>query len=294
MVNTGFAGRLGDPHALAGLGLSNVLINGLWFTTFNGFSGALQTMVSQASSIKDYKSCNNTLRAALVVLILLYIPLGVILYKIDYIMGKSMLNAEPQSVEYAVTYTRTVMIGFFFEAIYDLEKKYLLQFGDSLFPMFIQLVTLPLHFVINSYLYNWIPRSLFGIALATNVAFFLNFIALHIYITYYTKQPYKFQPWKNLTAKKIKRSVKEYVRLGVPSALMTYFDYWIYTVLLFLSSELGVVANAAQVILFNITSSVYAMGLGFGQATCTLVGNNLSKGKFAKAKSYIGLAMGLM
>lgn len=42
LINISFAGKLPDSvHALAGIGLSNVLINGLWFTTFNGFSGAL-------------------------------------------------------------------------------------------------------------------------------------------------------------------------------------------------------------------------------------------------------------
>lgn len=67
------------------------------------------------------------------------------------------------------------------------------------------------------------------------------------------------------------------MQLGVPSVLMTYFDFWIYTILLFVSSYLGVLGNAAQVILFNITSAVYAVGLGFGQAVCTLVGNNIGK-----------------
>ena len=45
---------MNEPRVLAGIGISNVLINGLWFTTFNGFSGALQTMVSQAASRKEY------------------------------------------------------------------------------------------------------------------------------------------------------------------------------------------------------------------------------------------------
>ena len=48
------------------------------------------------------------------------------MYKIDWIMGESMFNADKGSLEYAVQYTRTIMIGFFFEALYDLEKKYLL------------------------------------------------------------------------------------------------------------------------------------------------------------------------
>jgi len=36
------------------------------------------------------------------------------------------------------------------------------------------------------------------------------------------------------------------------------------------------------------------VGLGFGQATCTLVGNNVGKGKVKKAKGYLALAMGIM
>jgi Na+-driven multidrug efflux pump len=46
LVNIAAAGTLNEPRVLAGIGLSNVLLNGLWFTTFNGFSGALQTIVS--------------------------------------------------------------------------------------------------------------------------------------------------------------------------------------------------------------------------------------------------------
>lgn len=43
----------------------------------------------------------------------------------------------------------------------------------------------------------------------------------------------------------MKQSLKEYWRIGVPSVMITYLDYWIYTVLLFLSIYLGVASNAA-------------------------------------------------
>jgi MATE family multidrug resistance protein len=88
--------------------------------------------------------------------------------------------------------------------------------------------------------------------------------------------------------------LKIYVKLGIPSALMTYFDFWIYTILLFISSKMGATSNAAQVILFNITSAVYAIGLGFGQSVCTKVGNNVGKSKPDKAKYYVAVGMILM
>ena len=193
LVNISYADRLENSvPMLAGIGISNILINGLWFTTFNGFSGALQTMVSQASSRGDYQHCSSVLRAALVVLVLLYIPLGLIMYKVDWVMGESMLNADPEALKYSVTYTRTIMVGFFFEAIYDLEKKFLLQFGNALFPMLIQFVTLPLHVTFVAMMYDEWPDSLIGIAMAMNLSFFLNFLVLHIYLAFITRQPYRF------------------------------------------------------------------------------------------------------
>ena len=104
MVNATYAGKLNDPRALAGISLSNILTNGLWFTTFNGFSGALQTLVSQAASRKEYHQCSNVLRVALSTIVILYIPLGIIMYKIDWIMGESMFNADSGSLNYAIQY----------------------------------------------------------------------------------------------------------------------------------------------------------------------------------------------
>lgn len=122
---------------------------------------------------------------------------------------------------------------------------------------------MPLHLVFVSYLHD-LDDSLYGIALATNISFFLNFLVLHTYLALLTTQPYRFAPFKHFSSRGLRRSIREYLRLGLPSALMTYFDFWIYTILLFLSSYLGAVSNAAQVILFNIASAVYAVGLGFG------------------------------
>lgn len=126
-------------------------------------------------------------------LVILFIPLGIILYKIDFVMGPSMFNSDPGSVEFAIAYTRTIMIGFFFESIYDLEKKYLLQFGNAIFPMCIQFVTLPLHIIFVHILHNSFENGLVGIAIATDLSFFLNFITLHIYLTWVTKEPYRFR-----------------------------------------------------------------------------------------------------
>ncbi len=102
--------------------------------------------------------------------------------------------------------------------------------------MCIQFVTLPLHFLLVAYLND--RYQIYGIAMATNISFTLNFLALHTYISFITREPYKINY-------KIRGSLvvvmKEYVKLGIPSVLMTYFDFWIYTILLFVSTKMGVI-----------------------------------------------------
>ena len=87
-----------------------------------------------------------------------------------------------------------------------------------------------------SQFYNYAGDGmLYGIAMCTNISFFLNFIILHIYLTVVTKKPYKFIPIKGLNVNMLIQDIRKYLKLGFHSALMTYFDFWIYTILLFLS-----------------------------------------------------------
>ena len=73
------------------------------------------------------------------------------------------------------------MIGFFFEALYDLQKKYLLCFGKANLPLMIQSFTLVVDVILAAILIKQ-GYGLFGIALAVTHAFFLNFVILQAYL----------------------------------------------------------------------------------------------------------------
>ena len=126
-------------------------------------------------------------------LILLYIPIGLVIYNVDGIMGR--LDADAESLRYAVSYARTIMLGQFLTSVYDLEKKYLMQFGNTLFPMIIQFVTLPLHWIFVATLYDKWGDSLFGIALSLTISLTINFLVLHTYLVFVTNEPYRFK-WR--------------------------------------------------------------------------------------------------
>lgn len=86
------------------------------------------------------------------------------------------------------------------------------------------------------------------------------------------------------------RGAKEYVKLAIPSTLMCCFDIWIYTAILIMSSQLGFIENGTQTILFNLSSAVYAVAIGFGNSSCYFVGKNIGKGRVDKAKLYATLS----
>lgn len=123
----------------------------------------------------DPVQAQNVLKFGIVLFILLFIPIGGILFKIDWIM--STLGCDARSLQQATVYTRTIMIGFFFEALYDLEKKYLLCFGKANIPLAIQTFTLLIDVALSLILIK-LGYGLFGIALSVTHTFFLNFVIL--------------------------------------------------------------------------------------------------------------------
>lgn len=46
IVNIAFIGNLNDSHMLAGVGMGNMMVNGLWVAVYMGLNGALETLVS--------------------------------------------------------------------------------------------------------------------------------------------------------------------------------------------------------------------------------------------------------
>ena len=67
---------------------------------------------------------------------------------------------------------------------------------------------------------------------------------------------------------------------------MCYFDMWVYPAIMAMASWIGFIENASQVIIFNITSAVYAVAIGFGSASCFFVGKNIGKRRVKEAIIY--------
>ena len=76
----------------------------------------------------------------------------------------------------------------------------------------------------------------------------------------------------------------EYVSIGFPNILMFIASWWSLEVMVLVSGTIGVVEQAAQVILSNMSEINFSIGYGIQSTSCTLVGNEIGKGDLVGSK----------
>ena len=68
--------------------------------------------------------------------------------------------------------------------------------------------------------------------------------------------------------------------------IITCMDWWMFELMIFTSGYFGPNSQAAQIVLMNITMTVYLLAQGIGYAVVTLVGKEIGRGKPELAKRY--------
>ena len=89
-----------------------------------------------------------------------------------------------------------------------------------------------------------------GVAYSTNITFFLNFILPCIYIRV-NKSAIRENSWHWINKDSFVGLV-EYMKFGIPTIIMTAFEFWSYEVINMLAGYLGTLELGASAILFNI------------------------------------------
>lgn len=82
------------------------------------------------------------------------------------------------------------------------------------------------------------------------------------------------------------RGIMEYLRYGLPSMLMTIFEFFCFESLMIMSGFISSDALGANIIIINIIATLYMMPLGMSLAAANLVGSNLGAGKPRNARRY--------
>ncbi|NXW44976.1 S47A2 protein, partial [Nyctiprogne leucopyga] len=76
-----------------------------------------------------------------------------------------------------------------------------------------------------------------------------------------------------------------FIRLAIPSMLMICIEWWTFEIGSFLAGLLSVVELGAQSVIYELSSAVYMVPLGFSVAASVRVGNALGSGDAMQAKT---------
>jgi MATE family multidrug resistance protein len=117
-----------------------------------------------------------------------------------------------------------------------------------------------------------------GASIATGITYLILFVFLNVYASGIAeiKESWFFPNRDSI------RHLGQFLKLGVPAALMFSLEWWVYEILTLMSGYISVEATAAEIILVNINGLLFMIPYGISQAATTVVGNSIGENNVKK------------
>uniref|UniRef100_A0A8C5DTZ8 Multidrug and toxin extrusion protein 1-like n=1 Tax=Gouania willdenowi TaxID=441366 RepID=A0A8C5DTZ8_GOUWI len=174
--------------------------------------------------------------------------------------------------------------------VYSLVVCCCLCFQGIILPQFYTAVLANIANVLTNYVFlHWLNLGVSGSAAANTLSQIYICIFLFAYIRW--KKLHE-ATWGGWSADSL-QEWGSYMRLAVPSTMMTCFEWWVYEFGGFFAGMLGEDELAAQHVVIMIAFITYMFPLGIQAAACARVGNALGAGDTARAILTSKLSLGL-
>uniref|UniRef100_A0AAR2M1I5 Multidrug and toxin extrusion protein n=1 Tax=Pygocentrus nattereri TaxID=42514 RepID=A0AAR2M1I5_PYGNA len=259
-VVTMFCGRLGN-NVLAGYGMASATINVTTAATGLGLALACDTLVSQTFGSKNLLRVGVILQRGILILLLFCLPCWALLINSQPLL--LLLGQDPEVAMF----------------LYQLQLSYLQNQGVIFPQMYASLVANIVNVLANYVLLFWLDLGVHGSAAANSFAHFFSCIVIFAYICL---KKLHVKTWGGWSSESL-QDWGSYMKLAIPSTLMTCFEWWIYEIGGFLAGMLGEVDLAAQHVVIMLAYINYMIPLGVQGAACVRVGNALGAGDTAGA-----------
>ncbi|MBN2559210.1 MAG: MATE family efflux transporter [Clostridia bacterium] len=239
-----------------------------------GISTATTTLISQYYGAKDHDNLEKTVHTSLVVICSLAFVVTITgIFTKSWIFA--LLQTEPEVIPLAEEYFTIIMVGMFFMFTYFVLSSMLRGVGDTKTPMIAGVVSNIINIVLDPFLiYGWLFFPELGVAGAAYATVFSRFV-LSVYLYYRVIQ--KDCPLGvKLSHFKIDFAiVREIFRIGIPSSLSEMSVAFGSMLILGRVNVFGTIATAAHGIGTRFDSLLYLPMAALGQASATMVGQNL-------------------
>ena len=173
-----------------------------------------------------------------------------------------------------------------FHSQFDLTRQYLISMQRTLLVTATMITTSLLHVFWCHILINLMHLDVLGASLAMFITFTLNFLLL----TLFCLSSSSLKPSFFFFSKESFWDIKEYLMIGIPSALMLCLEWSGFEVLIIIAGLISLDISGAQVIVLNTFFVMMMLSLGMQQGAIACVGKAMGEGNAKKGKIYLKLA----
>ncbi|KAE8648802.1 protein DETOXIFICATION 10 [Cucumis sativus] len=257
------------------------------FSVLIGMSNALETLCGQAYGAGQYKKFGNHVYTAMVCLLVVCLPLTILWIN----MGKLLVfvGQDPLISLEAGKFMICLIPGLFaFSFLQPLMRYFQMQV--LVIPMLvISWITFCVHIPLCWVLVYKTRLHNLGGALAMSISYWLNAIFLGLYMKFSPK----CERTRSAISMEVFKGIGVFLRLAIPSAVMTCLSWWSFEMIILLSGLLPnpELESSVLSVCFNTLTTVFTLACGIGSAGSTRVSNELGAGKPQAARIAAGAAI---
>ncbi|MGH4123387.1 MAG: MATE family efflux transporter [Clostridium sp.] len=277
-------GKYGGNIAVSAVGISNSLTNafiGIFIS--GGVCISIVSLVSRLVGAKQYKIAEKFAAIGFV----LGASICLIITILFFHFGKELLyvlGARNEILQIGYSFIRINSIALFFCMNMRLLNSVLIGYGNTFIPFICSLIVFCLKILFNYLLIFGVMFKEMGIegaAIASTIAYLCGFV-FSFYNTV-LKAKINFKTIFNL--KILNSDIKKILRLAIPCSLEEAAFSISKLICVAIIIKSGSVSFAADEIANMIEGISVMPGIGFGMAVITLVGHNIGKKDYKKAKA---------
>lgn len=282
-----FLGHLGSKEMAAGALASSISL--AFYFLIIGFESALDTFFSQSYGAKNFQVMGVLLQRGIIMLSVLYIPISLFLFFIEYYM--LILGQDPELSKMTGNFVRILIPGYYPYLIHGVITQ-LLNSQHLMWPNVVALISENILNAILNYLLifglpgtNYHGIGFYGSPISTSISRLFGFLLL-LAICFIKK--FFNNVWFGLQIKKALnlKGIWNFLKIGLPGSVMFNFEAWVYLVGTPLpASYLGEEYISANSIVLSISTLTFMFPLGLGVASSVSIGNALGQGDSKGAKS---------
>nr|XP_057936414.1 multidrug and toxin extrusion protein 1-like [Doryrhamphus excisus] len=271
-----FCGRLRN-EVMAGYGLASATISVTTSATGLGLGFACDTLVAQTFGGKNLLRVGVILQRGVIILLLFCLPCWGLLLNAQSIL--LLLGQDPEVTRIAQLYITAYLPAIPAMFLHHLQMSYLQNQGIILPQVYTAAMANIANVVTNYVFIHLLKLGVGGSAAANTLSEIYICVFLFAYIWW--KKLHK-TTWGGWSVDSL-QEWGAFMKLAIPSTLMTCFEWWIYEFGEFFAGMMSKNELAAQHALASIANLIYMIPVGIQAAACARVGNALGAGNTAGA-----------